>query len=204
MLSWVDGPFFVVLPRLTHTYAVWWDWLGLPGSNGLVHMFGGMSWLSARPFPPHGSHHPGSFLELLYIKMKYLKRAWPSLEVTQNPFCRTQLEQATGQPRFKGWERKAKPHCHGVWHREVSWGPWILQSTPEWKKIINACVHILSLSPLNSNAFKELNILFSFVPPIATLIVLSTQWVFNSILTNAHIYKHRNWSLLRENAYRYS
>lgn len=46
--------------------------------------------------------------------------------------------------------------------------------------VISACIHTLSVSPLNSRAFKELKILFTFVTPGATPMVLSVQWVFTN------------------------
>lgn len=67
-----------------------------------------------------------------------------------------------------------------VWHREVLGGTVniIIHSRVE-RHIINACVHTLSVSPLNSKAFEELKILCTFVPPGATPIVLLVQWVLN-------------------------
>lgn len=75
--------------------------------------------------------------------------------------------------------------------------------------MISACVHTLSVSPLNSEAFKELKVLFAFVPPTAIPMVLSSGCLINSCglikFSQTHILnKLRNWSLPRENAQRYS
>lgn len=52
-----------------------WDWLGLPGSDGLAHMSGGVYWLSAGPFAVHASHPPAGYPELLYMTVECPKKA---------------------------------------------------------------------------------------------------------------------------------
>lgn len=103
------------------------------------------------------------------------------MEVAQHPFCRTLLVRASHRPaqtQRVGKNSKAKLPRRVAQGGSLGTMNIIIHSRVE-RDIVNACVHTLSVSPLNSKAFKELKILFTFVLPIATLIVLSTRWVFN-------------------------
>lgn len=169
----------MVLSELIHVCAVQSDQLGLPGSDSLAHLSGGVCWLLAGPLPPHASHPPRGCPELLYLTVNCPQGAAPGLGSHTTSLLQDPASQpATGQPQFKGWGEQQSQTV--LVAQGGSWGAMdiIIHSRVE-RPIINARVRTLSVSPLNSKALEELKILFTFVPPVATPTVLWAQWVFH-------------------------
>lgn len=106
------------------------------------------------------------------------------MEVTQHLLWRTLLVRAShkASPDSRRGEERQSQTAEGSGTGKFLGDCKYYKSPQSGTDMISARVHTSSVSPLNSKAFEELKILFTFVPPAATRMVLSTQCVVNKFM----------------------
>lgn len=158
--------------------------VGLAGADGLAYVSGGACWPSAGPLPPRASHPPGRHPESPYVRMMCTKRARPGLGSHNIPSAGVCWPgQVTGPVLIQREGKNSNAELPGGVSPRGSLATVNITMHPRTERdIIRARVYTFSAGPLNSKALKEPKILFTFVAPIATPVVLSTQWVFNKFM----------------------
>ena len=133
-------------------------------------MAGGTCWPSAGRLAPRASPPLGSHPECHYVRIRCTNRLRPSLGSHNIPLAGLCWPGQVTRPALTQGEGK-KSSAKLLWGvaLEGSLGTMKIATHPRVERaIIWLHVHTFSVSLLQSKAFEELKILFTFVPPIAT------------------------------------